>query len=73
MDRRQAFPRVEDRHRGTSFPSSSAAPSVDAGSAGGVYSGAWAFPESSSCCGKSLQYPTMAFAATLARYGELAD
>lgn len=45
--------------------------SVDPNSAGGVYSGAWAFPESSSCCGKSLQYPTMAFAATLARYGEL--
>ena len=47
--------------------------SVDPASAGGVYSGAWAVPESSSCCGKSLQYPTMALAATLARYAVLAD
>ena len=47
--------------------------SVDPNSAGGTYSGAWAFPESSSCCGKSLQYPTLLFAATLARYGELAE
>ncbi len=47
--------------------------SVDPASAGGVYSGAWAVPESSSCCGKSLQYPTMGLAATLARYALLAD
>lgn len=46
---------------------------VDAESAGGVYSGAWAFPESSACCGKSLQYPIVLSAATLARYGVLAQ
>jgi hypothetical protein len=46
---------------------------VDPASAGGIYSGAWAFPEASNCCGKSLQYPAMAVAATLARYGHLAD
>lgn len=45
--------------------------SVDPGSAGDVYSGAWAFPEASNCCGKSLQYPTMATAATLARFGAI--
>lgn len=47
--------------------------SVDPGSAADLYSGAWALPESSSCCGKSLQYPIMSTAAALARYGELAD
>jgi hypothetical protein len=41
---------------------------VDPGSAGGVYSGAWAIPESNNCCGKSLQYPTAVIAPTLARY-----
>lgn len=46
--------------------------SVDAKSTGGVYSGAWAFPESSGCCGDALQYPTMTLAATLARYGAVA-
>ncbi len=44
---------------------------VDPNSAGGLYSGAWAFPESSSCCGKSLQYPILPFAATLARYAAM--
>ena len=47
--------------------------SVDPGSAGDVYSGAWAFPEASNCCGKSLQYPTMHMAASWARYAALAD
>lgn len=47
--------------------------SVNPESAGGVYSGAWAFPESTGCCGKSLQYPVMPVAATLARFGVLAD
>ncbi len=40
-------------------------------SGGDAYSGAWAFPESSSCCGPSLQYPTMLVAFTMARYGHL--
>lgn len=70
MNRRQAFPdwQTDIRNFLSLFFCRS---SVDPNSAGGVYSGAWAFPESSSCCGKSLQYPTMAFAATLTRYGEL--
>ncbi len=46
---------------------------MDPRSAGDTYSSAWAFPESSSCCGKSLQYPTMAMAGTLARFAVLAD
>ena len=46
--------------------------SVDANSFSGVRSGAWAFPESTDCCDDSLQYSTMAFAATLARYGVVA-
>jgi len=46
---------------------------VDPASAGGLYSGAWALPEASNCCGKSLQYPSMAIAATLARYGVMAE
>ncbi len=33
--------------------------------------GAWAVPESSDCCGRSLQYPTMIMAPALARYGLL--
>ncbi|MEN6458958.1 MAG: carbohydrate binding domain-containing protein [Thermoguttaceae bacterium] len=45
--------------------------SVDPGSAGDVYSGAWAVPESSGCCGRSLQYPTMMMSSPLARYAML--
>jgi hypothetical protein len=44
--------------------------SVNPESMGDVYSGAWAYPESSSCCLKSLQYPIPATAAVFARYGE---
>ena len=47
--------------------------SVDPASAGGVYSGAWAVPESSCCCGKSLQASTMHLSPALARYALLAD
>lgn len=47
--------------------------SVNPASSGDVYSGAWAFPEASNCCGKSLQYPVMSIAATLARFGVQAD
>jgi hypothetical protein len=45
--------------------------SVNPGSRGGVYSGAWAFPESHNCCETSLQYPLMPTAATFAKYAEL--
>ncbi|MGA2066757.1 MAG: malectin domain-containing carbohydrate-binding protein [Thermoguttaceae bacterium] len=72
LGRREAFPnwKTDVRNLITLFFCRS---SVDPASAGGVYSGAWAFPESSSCCGKSLQYPIMASSATLARYAVLAD
>ena len=45
--------------------------SVNPESMGDVYSGAWAYPESSSCCLASLQYPIPATAAVFARYGEI--
>jgi len=72
MDRREAFPQWKSDIRNfmSLFLCRS---SVDPASAGDVYSGVWAFPEASNCCGKSLQYPTMHMAATWARYGELAD
>ena len=40
---------------------------------GDVYSGAWAFPESSSCCGRSLWYGPMELAKPFAQYGVEAD
>ena len=41
-------------------------------SCGDVYSGAWAFPESSVCCGTSLSYNQYTAAPTLLHYGALA-
>jgi len=72
MSRREAFPawKTDVRNMVSLFFCRS---SVNPASAGGVYSGAWAFPEASNCCGKSLQYPVMSVAATLARFGVLAD
>jgi len=46
---------------------------ADPASRGDVYSGAWAFPESSVCCGTSLSYNQYTAAPTLIRYGVLAD
>ncbi|MCX6621532.1 MAG: malectin domain-containing carbohydrate-binding protein [Acidobacteria bacterium] len=46
---------------------------VSAGSGGEVYHGAWAIPESSGCCGRSLWYATMQMASVFARYGVEAD
>jgi hypothetical protein len=48
---------------------SSAAP----GSGGDVFSGAWAYPESSSCCGRSLWYAPLLVGGTLAQYGVADD
>lgn len=45
---------------------------ADPASRGDVYSGAWAFPESSVCCGPSLSYNQYTAAPTLIRYGVLA-
>ncbi len=46
---------------------------ADPGSAGNVYSGAWAFPESCTCCGTSLSYNQYTAAPSLIRYGVLAE
>ena len=45
---------------------------ADPASHGDVYHGAWAFPESSVCCGTSLSYNQYTAAPTLIRYGVLA-
>jgi hypothetical protein len=46
---------------------------VAPGSNGDTYSGAWAFPESSGCCGRSLWYGPMEIATVLAEYGVRAE
>ncbi len=45
---------------------------ADPASCGDVYSGAWAFPESSVCCRTSLSYNQYTAGPTLIRYGVLA-
>jgi hypothetical protein len=45
---------------------------VDPNSMGDAYSGAWAFPESCTCCGTSLSYNQYTAAPTLIRYGMIA-
>jgi hypothetical protein len=47
--------------------------SVSPKSNGEAYSGAWAYPESSECCDRSLWYGTMAVASVFARYGVQTD
>lgn len=47
--------------------------SVSPYSNGDVYHGAWAYPESSGCCGRSLWYGPMELATVYAQYGVLAD
>lgn len=47
--------------------------SVAPNSGGDVYSGAWAYPESSGCCGRSLWYAPFCVAPTIAQYAEMAD
>ena len=47
--------------------------SVSPKSLGDVYSGAWAYPESSGCCGRSLWYGPMELASIYAKYGVLTD
>lgn len=46
---------------------------ADPGSMGDVYSGAWAWPESCTCCGTSLSYNQYTAGPTLLRYAVLAD
>ncbi len=45
--------------------------SASLGSGGDVYSGAWAYPESSSCCSRSLWYAPLDVAPTFAQYAVL--
>lgn len=47
--------------------------SVDPKSGGDTYSGAWAYPESSECCFRSLSYSPQELARAFARYGVEAD
>jgi hypothetical protein len=47
--------------------------SVAPESGGDVYSGAWAYPESSSCCGRSLWYAPFCVAPAFAQYAVLAE
>ncbi len=46
---------------------------VDPASMGDTYSGAWAFPESSTCCGTSLSYCQYTAAPTFIRFGAIAN
>lgn len=46
---------------------------VDPGSQGEMYSGAWAFPESSTCCGTSLSYNQYTAGPTFLRYGVITE
>lgn len=46
---------------------------VDPNSMGDAYNGAWAFPESCTCCGTSLSYNQYTAAPTLIRYGVIAN
>lgn len=68
MDNKEAFPnwRNDVRNILSLFLNHT---SVCPKSAGEVYSGAWAFPESSSCCGRSLWYGPMELAPAFAQYG----
>jgi hypothetical protein len=47
--------------------------SVALESSADVFSGAWAYPESSNCCGRSLWYGPMELATVYAQYGVLAQ
>lgn len=47
--------------------------SADTKSGGDVYGGAWAYPESSSCCGRSLWYAPLMVGAVMAEYGLAAN
>ena len=72
MDNPDAFPnwRTDARNILTLFLNHT---SVCPNSAGEVFSGAWAYPESSGCCGRSLWYGPMELAVPFAQYGVQAD
>lgn len=70
MEQRHAFPhwRTDARNILTLIFNRAG---VDPASAGEVYSGAWAIPESPSCCGTSLSYGQQLAAAGLAHHAAL--
>jgi hypothetical protein len=70
MDHRDVFPNWETDVRNIASQTFCRL-GVNPGSMGGIYSGAWAFPESHNCCEKSLQYPTAATAPVWGRYAAL--
>lgn len=72
MDHKDAFPNWKNDVRNilTLFLNHT---SADPKSKAEVYSGAWAFPESSSCCGSSLAWGPQEFALVLAQYGVQAN
>ena len=69
---RGAFPNWQNDLRNI-MPLVFARNSVDPNSCADTYSGVWAFPESSTCCGTSLSYNQYTAAPTWIRYGVLAD
>ena len=72
LERREAFPNWRNDVRNMlSLPFHRNG--VDPNSRGDTYSGAWAYPESSTCCGTSLSYCQYTAAPTFLRYGALAD
>ena len=72
MDNRDEFPNWKNDVRNilTLFLNHTG---VSPKSRGEVYSGAWAFPESSGCCGRSLAWGPMELALDFAQYGVAAD
>ncbi len=67
MDHKDLFPNWKNDARnimGLFFNRTGVCPT----SAGDMYSGAWAFPESSGCCGRSLWYGPMELAVAWAQY-----
>lgn len=72
MDHPDAFPnwRIDARNILSLFLNHT---SVGPDSRGDVYHGAWAYPESSGCCGRSLWYAPMEIAPVFAQYGALAN
>ena len=71
LEYQEAFPNWENDLRNV-MPLVFCRNGVDPNSCGDTYSGAWAFPESSTCCGTSLSYNQYTAAPTWIRYGVIA-
>lgn len=72
MDHKDAFPNWRDDARNVLslfLNHTSDSPKSN----GDIFSGAWAYPESSGCCARSLWYGSMELASVWARYGVEAD